>query len=315
MNLKQNFHNQIAESLFPGNLSEEKACFLRRFAPENHPDNRVSTHKEIAKLMREDLVVYCENKISQTIREVIEVIAQKYGEEMKADGVNTEVLLNLKPGGTLKGKEDQESQKKFSPWKEAYNWLWNDKYLRWVDINGWEILKKQAKNAPDWIQFLTEPEMASVGVGTRALKPPSPRHSVRKIDPTIPINQPLSMIVDLAYPNYQMLLLYRSAEMKYILCPSLEYAPNGVNQPPMTLPQKGSGADEHEEKFTFEELGKEEFLAIAVENSLNLDWLIPREEEALPKWNAERLKELFEQLEKYGTWQVFHQSFEVVERA
>jgi hypothetical protein len=305
MNLKQNFQNQIAESLFPGNLSEEKACFLRRFAPENHPDNRASTNKEIAKLMREDLVVYCENKINQTIRKVIEVVHKAYEEEMKADGVNTEALLNLKAGGTLKGKEDEESHKKFSPWKEVYKWLWNHKYLRWVDINGWEILKKQAKTAPDWIQFLTEQEMVSVGVGIRALKPLSPRSSARKIDPTIPINQPLLMIVDLAYPNYQMLLLYRSAEMKYILCPSFGYAPNGVNQPPMRLPQ-------NQEKFTFEELGKEEFLAIAVEKPVSLPWLIPREEDPLPEWNAERLKELFEQLEKQGNWQVFYQIFEVV---
>lgn len=312
MNLKQNFQNQIAESLFPGNLSEEKACFLRRFAPENHPDNRVSTNKEIAKLMEDDLVVYCKEKINQTIGKVIKVFHKAYGEEMKADGVNIEALLNLKAGGTLKGKEDQESQKKFSPWKEAYKWLWNHKYLRWVDINGWEILKKQAKKAPDWIQFLTEQEMASVGVGTRALKPLSPRSSARKIDPRIPINQPLSMRVDLAYPNYQMLLLYRSAEMKYILCPSLGYAPNGVNQPPMTLPQEGSVADDNKEMFTFEELGKEEFLAIAVESSLNLDWLAPCKDEDIPVWNAERLKELFEQLEQQDNWQVFYQSFEVV---
>jgi len=312
MNLKQNFQNQIAESLFPGNLSEEKACFLRRFAPENHPDNRVSTHKEIAKLMKSDLTVYCEDKINQTIRKVIEVVHKAYEEDMKADGVNTEGLLNLKAGGTLKGKEDEESDKKFSPWKEAYKWLWNHKYLRWVDINGWEILKKQAKTALDWIQFLTEQEMASVGVDTRALKPLSPRSSAQKIDPIIPINQPLSMIVDLAYPNYQMLLLYRSAETKYVLCPSLGYAPNGVNKPPMTLPQEGSVAHDNKETFTFEELGKEEFLAIAVENPLNLDWLAPCKDEDLPVWNAERLKELFEQLEQQDTWQIFYQSFEVV---
>ncbi|MEG3970111.1 hypothetical protein QUA00_21165 [Microcoleus sp. T2B6] len=258
--------------------------------------------------MKNDLAVYCENKINQTIRKVIEVFHKAYGEEMKADGVNIEALLNLKAGGTLKGKEDQESHKKISPWKEAYKWLWNHKYLRWVDINAWEILKKQAKTAPDWIQFSTEQETASVGVGTRGLKPLSPRSSAPKNDPTVPINQPLSMIVNLAYPNYQMLLLYRSAEMKYILCPSFGYAPNGVNQPPMRLPQ-------NKEVFTFEELGKEEFVAIAVENPVSLPWLIPREEEPLPEWNAERLKELFEQLEKQDNWQVFYQSFEVVETA
>jgi len=116
----------------------------------------------------------------------------------------------------------------------------------------------------------------------------------------------------LAYPNYQMLLLYRSAETKYVLCPSLGYAPNGVNKPPMTLPQKPSVADDNKEKFTFEELGKEEFLAIAVETPLNLDWLAPCKDEDIPVWNAERLKELFEQLEQQDTWQIFYQSFEVV---
>ena len=45
---------------------------------------------------------------------------------------------------------------------------------------------------------------------------------------------------------------------------------------------------------------------------MSLPWLIPREEEPLPEWNAERLKELFEQLEKQGNWQVFYQFFEVV---
>jgi hypothetical protein len=33
----------------------------------------------------------------------------------------------------------------------------------------------------------------------------------------------------------------------------------------------------------------------------------------LPEWNAERIKELFEQLEKQDNCHVFYQSFEVVE--
>ncbi|WP_293124053.1 hypothetical protein [Microcoleus sp. bin38.metabat.b11b12b14.051] len=313
MNLKQNFHKQIAESLFPGNRSEEKACLLRRFAPENHPDNRVSTHKAIAKLMGEDLVVYCENKINQTIRKVIEVIVQRYGEEMKGDGVNTEVLVNLKPGG----KRDKESEQKISPWKEVYKWLWNYKFLRWIDMNGWSILKERAKIAPNWLQFLTKEEMASVQRGTRAVVLPPPPPAVQKITPTIPAEKSLWMVIYLEFDNSQLLLLNRSQDGEFLLCPSSAYAPHPIiEKPPILLPQKDSWADQDESKtnFKFGKLVKEEFLAIALEKPVSLPWLIPREEEALPEWNAERLKELFEQLEKQDNWQVFYQSFEVVEK-
>ncbi|HAZ43843.1 MAG TPA: hypothetical protein DDW76_07530 [Cyanobacteria bacterium UBA11369] len=307
MNIKQNFQNQIVEELFSGNLSEEKACFLRRFAPENHPDNKASTHKVIAKLMKDDLGVYCEEKISQTIRKVIEVIHKAYGDEMKADGVNTEALLNLKAGGTLKGEEDEERHKKFSPWKEVYNWLWNHKYLRWLDANSWEILQKKAKSAPNWLKFKTTEEILALHAGTKA--PTVRTRKAPEIKPTIPANESLLMEIDLEYPNYQLLLFNRSQQGKILLCPSFVYAVNPIiEKPPILLPQK----DRLEDTFMFEEMGKEEFLAIVLEKHLSLPWLTPREEEDLPTWNAERIKELFEQLEQQDSWQVFYQNFEVV---
>lgn len=281
MNLKQNFHNQIAESLFPGNLSEEKACFIRRFAPENHPDNRVSTNKEIAKLMGEDLVVYCENKINQTIRKVIEVMVQRYGEEMKADGVNTEVLLNLKPGG----KRDKESEQKISPWQEVYKWLWNYNFLRWIDMNGWSILKERAKIAPNWLQFLTEQEMTAVQVN-RGLVRQQPPSSVQKITLTIPANQSLWMEINLESlerSNYQLLLLNCSKEGQFLLCPS-GYAPNSIMETMRNLfPQKDSWADYNKQNFMFGEAGNEEFLAIALEKPLSLPWLTPPPRRRIPR--------------------------------
>jgi hypothetical protein len=308
LNLKQNFQNQMAEELFPGNLTEDKACFIRRFAPENHPNNRESTHIKIAELMKKDLGAYCENKIGQTIRNVIEVIDQKYGEEMKADDVNTEVLLNLKPGG----KKDKESDKKISPWQEVYKWLWERKFLRWLDKNGWQILQEKAISAPDWIQFKSQQEMAS---SKRA--PKRPPASVQKVASKIPAYEALWMVVDLAYSNYQLLLFNRSGEGQYLLCPSLEFAPNGmIDKSPILLPQQGSYADDYDEKenFTFEVIGQEEFLAIVLEKPLKLDWLTPREEDSLPECNDKRFKELFDELEQQENWQVFYQSFEVVEK-
>ncbi|WP_293348059.1 MULTISPECIES: hypothetical protein [unclassified Microcoleus] len=313
MNLKQNFQNQIAEELFPGNLTEDKACFIRRFAPENHPKNRESTHKEIAELMKNDLGVYCENKISQTIRKVIEVIDQKYGEEMKADGVNTEVLLNLKQGG----KKDKESEQKISPWQEVYKWLWNDKFLKWLEKNGWQILQEKAKSPDNWLQFLTEEEMTAVQVN-RGLVRQTPPPSVQKITLTIPANQSLWMEINLESLeryNYQLLLLNRSKDGQCLLCPSSCYAPNSIMEKRVSwFPQKDSWADYNKQNFMFGEAGNEEFLAIALEKPLSLPWLTPHQEEEFPEWNAERIKELFEQLEQQGNWQVFYQSFEVVEK-
>ncbi len=315
MKIKQNFQNQIAELLFGNNLSEEKVCFLERFAPENHPNNRKRTHKEIAKLMKKVLTVYCEEKINQTIRKVIEVVHKAYEEEMKADRVNTEALLNLQPGGTLKVKEDEESHKKFSPWQKVYSWLWNHKYLRWLEVNSWKILQENAKSPPNWLQFLTKEEMASVQRGTRALIIPPPPPSVHKITPSIPANESLWIVINLAFKKYQLLLLNCSQQGQALLCPSAAYAPNSlIEKSPILLPQKDAWAGKTEEKFIFGEAGKEEFLAIALENPVNLAWLTPREEEALPEWNAERIKELFEQLEKQEKWHVFYQNFEVVEQ-
>jgi hypothetical protein len=111
-----------------------------------------------------------------------------------------------------------------------------------------------------------------------------------------------------------LLLLNRSQQGQILLCPSSAYAPNAiVEKSPIWLPQKDAWAGDSEEKFVFGEVGKEEFLAIVLEKPLSLPWLTPHEDEALPEWNAERMKELFEQLEKQGNWQVFYQSFEVRE--
>ncbi len=75
------------------------------------------------------------------------------------------------------------------------------------------------------------------------------------------------------------------------------------------FPQKDAWAGNSDEKFVFGEAGKEAFLAIALEKPLSLPWLTPREDEALPEWNAERIKELFEKLKQQGNWQVFLSKF------
>jgi len=311
------FINEIAAELKtqPGFNDVEQLFFPLRF-DKNRPT--LYTHKDIAeKLMRKEdsklAKEFYSKSIGTTVQNVVsamvgrlkteykKAISGLYKEEMRADGVDVDNLLNREPGE--KGT-----------WEVVYHWLWDHKYLRWLNANSWEILQEKAKSPANWLEFLTEEKMAFVQRGTKALILPTPPPSVQKITPTIPINQSLWMVIDLPFQNYQLLLLNRSQQEQCLLCPSSAYAPNAtIEKPPILLPQKDAWAGKSKEKFMFGEAIKEEFLAIALEKPLSLPWLNPREDEALPEWNAERMKELFEQLEKQGNWQVFYQSFDVVE--
>ncbi len=141
--------------------------------------------------------------------------------------------------------------------------------------------------------------------------PPAPEPEIKPISPA---NEQLLMQIDLKYPQYQLLLFNRSETGTVLYCPSYGYAPKPIiEKPPLLLPQKDSWAGETKQNFLFKDKGQEEFLGIVLAKPLNLPWLIPQRQEALPEWNGERIKELFEQLETQNNWQVFYQSFEVVE--
>jgi hypothetical protein len=271
-------------------------------------------HKEIAEnLMPKDPLLGGVNYVSSigtTVQNIVsamvgrletehkKAISGLYEAEMRTDGVDVDSLLN--------GKKGEKGT-----WEVVYDWLWNYKYLRWLDKNGWQILQEKAKAPPNWIKFLTEDEVAILGKNRGSyLKPPPP-----ELTPTIPANQRLLMAIDLEYPNYQLLLLNRSEQGTVLHCPSFGYALNPImEKPPILLPQKDSWAHKTNQEFIFKETGKEEFLAIVLEKPLNLDWLTPQRQDALPKCNAERIKELFNQLQQQGNWHVFYQSFDVVEK-
>lgn len=271
------------------------------FFPLRYDKNRPVTfqHLQIAKeLMPQDPRIgrgdYA-TSIGTTQQNVVQAIVNFYQEEMEKDLVNINIFLS-----------DQKIPR--GSWRKIYHWLWNHKYLRWLDENGWQILQEKAKSAPNWLKFKTTEEILALHAGTKA--PTVRTRKAPEIKPTIPANESLLMEIDLEYPNYQLLLFNRSQQGKILLCPSFVYAMNPIiKKPPILLPQK----DRSEDTFMFEEMGKEEFLAIVLEKHLSLPWLTPREEEDLPTWNAERIKELFEQLEQQDSWQVFYQSFEVVE--
>ena len=309
---QEKFLNDIAAELKtqPVFNDVEQLFFPLRF-DKNRPT--LYKHKDIAEnLMRPEgsklPLDFYSKSIGTTVQNIVsgmvgrlktehkKAISGLYEAEIRADGVDVDSLLN--------GKQGERGT-----WEVVYDWLWKHKYLRWLDENGWQILQEKAKSPPNWLQFL---EMSALQAGTRA---PSLRLPPPEIKPTIPANEELWMAIDLEFSNYQLLLLNRSKQGKLLLCPSLGYALNPImEKSPFLLPQKDSFADKEKQKFIFEEVGNEEFLAIVLEQHLSLPWLTPREDEALPEWNAERMKELFEQLEQQGNWQVFYQSFEVLEK-
>jgi hypothetical protein len=309
---QEKFLNDIAAELKtqPGFNDVEQLFFPLRF-DKNRP--RLYKHKDIAEnLMRPEgsklPLDFYSKSIGTTVQNIVsgmvgrlktehkKAISGLYEAEIRADGVDVDSLLN--------GKQGERGT-----WEVVYDWLWKHKYLRWLDENGWQILQEKAKSPDNWIKFLTEEEVAILGKNRGSyLEVPPP-----EVTTNIPAKQRLLMTIDLKYPNYQLLLFNRSEHGTVLYCPSFGYALNPImDKPHIYLPQKDSWAEKTGQKFIFKETGKEEFLAIVLETPLNLDWLTPQRQEALPKCNAERIQELFNQLEQQGTWHVFYKSFEVV---
>jgi hypothetical protein len=310
---QEKFLNDIAAELKtqPGFNDVEQLFFPLRF-DKNRP--RLYKHKDIAEnLMRPEgsklPLDFYSKSIGTTVQNIVsgmvgrlktehkKAISGLYEAEIRADGVDVDSLLN--------GKQGERGT-----WEVVYDWLWKHKYLRWLEENGWQILQEKAKSPDNWIKFLTEDEVAILGTNRGSyLEPPPP-----EVTPNIPAKQRLLMAINLEYPNYQLLLFNRSEQGTVLHCPSFGYALNPImDKPPISLPQKDSFAHQTGQKFIFKETGKEEFLAIVLEKPLNLNWLTPQRQDALPKCNAERIQELFYQLEQQGNWHVFYQNFEVVE--
>jgi hypothetical protein len=274
------------------------------FFPLRYAKNRPVTveHKTIAKdLMQNDPRLgpgdYV-TSIGTTSQNVVKAMVNKYQAEMENHGVDIAILLN--------GQQGQRGT-----WQKVYNWLWQHKYPRWLAANSWELLRENATSPANWIRFLTE-EMADLGrFRGPYLEDEDPEP---EIPPIIPVDKKLWMAIDLQYSNCQFLLFNRSEAGVVLLCPSFGYAPNPViDKPPLLLPQRDSFAEQKSQKFLFKDKGQEEFLGIVLNKPLNLPWLIPQQQERIPKWNTERIMDLFNHLEQSGEWQVFYQSFEVVE--
>jgi hypothetical protein len=198
-------------------------------------------------------------------------------------------------------------------WKTAKKWLRFELYPAWKKQDRpvpsptplgldwiWHSLQEKANPQPEWIRFV--PADAYKGI----IVPPARQSPQPQLKP----KTPYLLHVDLQYPEWHLLLLNQGLDTKYVLSPSLAFAPGGqLTGKPMWMPQREAMC----ENITFDAMGKEEFLAIAVKEVPEFAWLVPRETEPAPVWDAVRLNQLWSWLQQQGNWQVFYQVFEVAE--
>ncbi|NET80836.1 MAG: hypothetical protein F6J94_02255 [Moorea sp. SIO1F2] len=283
---QQQFIEYIADNIFPISKSSEtqKLCFQLRFSPENWQEENV----EIARKMDKKLGAFNEQSINATLAEVLKKLKKQFGEEMPKNGVNLD--------NRSKGRPADDKQ---SPWRIAYRWLWEHKFPYWEMDGLWQTLIKEAASPSHWLRFTPDP------IYNKALVVP------RGKKPVIGLNIPYYMHVDLDCDQEHLLLLNRGLDTNYVVCPSQAFAPvNRLKEKKMLMPQSGAMCEE----IKFDRVGQEEFMAIVLEDSLNLPWLTPNQEEPAPIWNLERLKELWTRLaEDSHNWQAFYRSFQVVE--
>ena len=249
-----------------------------------------------------------QDEIAAELRSVAGQIDSGFQEVLQQMGVVQTGITELLVGSnTILDRIEDLSQQSQQQYEELVRRIADSTDIQTLQTNFWQFLQKKAESPPNWLLFFPEENL-------KIPKKQTPPDYVHRITPTISANKSLCMVINLAFTNYQLLLFNRSEQELCLLCPSSGYAPNSIiEESPILLPLKNSCADENKSNFEFD-TGKEEFLAIALEKPLSLPWLTPRPTEELPELNAERIKELSEQLRQQDNLQVFYQSFQVVEK-
>jgi len=249
-----------------------------------------------------------QDEIAAELRSVAGQIDSGFQEVLQQMGVVQTGITELLVGSnTILDRLEDLSQQSQQQYEEMVRRIADSTDIQTLQTNFWQFLQKKAESTANWLLFFPEENL-------KILKKQTPPFSGQEITPTIPANKSLRMLINLNFTNYQLLLFTRSEQELCLLCPSSAYAPNSImEKSPIVLPLKNSWADENKTNFEFS-TGKEEFLAIALEKPLSLPWLAPRPQEELPELNAERIKELSEQLRQQDNLQVFYQSFLVLEK-
>lgn len=275
--LQTEFLEAITKDCLPTATQVRKLIFQLRF----YPENKELDHKEITKLLKEQLKEDVTIYISNELKEIIRALVKVFETQMIADDVNVEFLTASKPGE--KGKPDK-----------VYDWLWDKHYPRWSLEKQWQELVAKADKTDDWLQV---EELT-----------PIHRDFKKHLPPTINLDAEINLLVNWSGESCYFLLLNQGTSgNKFCLCPSRDFAPcYELSERQMSFPQQGA------KSLSFDSKGKEHFLGIVMEKPLDLAWLRPNSQETVPALDVDRLNELLEKLEQQGNWQMFYKSFEVV---
>ena len=128
-----------------------------------------------------------------------------------------------------------------------------------------------------------------------------------------------SYIMEINLPNLEgyFLLLHQGTypgkeTERYLFCPSKAIAPNSrLNEANKMMPQEGSMM--FGKGLSFDSVGQEEFIGIVLDRPLNLNWMISSKSAPAPRWDEQKIKRLWFELQKQDNWLVFYQSVETVE--
>lgn len=311
--LKTTFLEQIAKEAKIDKFTAQLQywAFMCRFNQdfEEYPSTHKSIDETIANLVDEKINGTCQRTIDPTISTVIRKIRNSFAKEIQSSEIPLERLRRNKNDGRPANEEGQ-------PWKVLSEWLWGIKYISWVEDYIWNEWKAQATPNSKWIDFSD---------GAKGLKIPAPEAT-----PILPKDTPLSVQINIDKPESYLLLFNRGIKIlaeetqeevltKFLIAPSQGFAPNSkLTKARMLMPQKGSMAADNNMKFEFDAASTEEYsvleeyVAILVDEEVDLEWLKPDPANPALEWDGSHLEQLWNQLQKQNT-QIFHREFEVQE--
>ena len=293
--MNDKFLKEIADSLFFDQTpaSEEHRCLFRlRFHPDNYQlqtNPRQDHNNTIASLMKQELNYLPD--IQGRLAEVIRELVNQYQLELDSDKQESQNWIN--PGRGQRGI-----------WKKVYQWLWDYKFPRWeLDHLFWEPLKQQIDDE-NWIKI--KPETVR-NWELPELPEPEP----------LPVGEPLFITIKLPPESRYLLLLHRGLTQRCFLCPSMVFAPQyRADENVVRLPQTESYWYQQKKMgIRLTTPGTDEYIAIALKEALDFDWLKPTKQELVLNWTSDRMEQLLGWLrDNSSSWQGCYQEFKVVER-
>ncbi len=287
ISLQERFLSDFVDKvLWNGRSDNERLCCEFRF----HPQNYNQTNAELAKQINEQFKGFPTTNMPGTLAAVVAKIKAAFGEQMAADGVESQELQRER------GWKPQKPGDRY-PWQVIYQWLWEVEFPR----RGWDLATNLATCAMEEFQFLDIKERQ------RDLS----FDEIPTCEENIKINQEYALAVRLPLEGYLLLLNRGSKGNYYCLSPSLAFQPKGACLPerPLYLPDFDAKA----KSLKFEHLGEEYFLAIITEQPLELSWVRPDGKPKDFQVNEQRFQEIFQQIGRQWNARVFYKRFQVVE--